>query len=75
MQRFLAGARLFTGDRMLDQHGVWIDGDRIAGVLPVAGAPVGTPARQLPADTLLVPGFIDVQVNGAGGGRFQDVHR
>ncbi len=72
MRRFLSGARLFTGDRMLDEHGIWIDGDRIAGVQPVADAPAGTRARELPADTLLVPGFVDVQVNGAGGVLFND---
>ncbi len=30
-------------------------------------APAGLPARQLPAGSLLAPGFIDVQVNGGGG--------
>ncbi|HMG53938.1 MAG TPA: N-acetylglucosamine-6-phosphate deacetylase [Kofleriaceae bacterium] len=68
----LLGARVFTGDRIVDGHAVLLDGARIAAVLPVADAPGDAPVRRLPADTLLVPGFIDAQVNGAGGVLFND---
>jgi len=68
----LLGARVFTGDRIVDGHAVLLDGARIAAVLPVAEAPGDAPVRRLPADTLLVPGFIDAQVNGAGGVLFND---
>ena len=72
MRRLLTGARLFTGDRVIDGHAVVIDGERIAAVVPVADAPADARPRHLPADTLLVPGFLDVQVNGAGGVLFND---
>ncbi|HMG20096.1 MAG TPA: N-acetylglucosamine-6-phosphate deacetylase [Kofleriaceae bacterium] len=68
----LLGARVFTGDRIVDGHAVLLDGARIAAVLPVADAPGDAAVRRLPADTLLVPGFIDAQVNGAGGVLFND---
>lgn len=72
MRRVLAGGRVFTGDHTLDGHAVVIEGERIAAVVPVADAPPDAPRRLLPADTLLVPGFLDVQVNGAGGVLFND---
>ncbi len=73
MRRLLAGARVFTGDRIVDGHVVLLDGDRVAAVLPAGDAPSDAPpARRLPADSLLVPGFIDVQINGAGGVLFND---
>lgn len=73
MSRALVG-RVFDGERILDEHAVRIDGDRIASVEPAAHAPPGTldNALRLPADALLVPGFIDVQINGAGGALFND---
>jgi N-acetylglucosamine-6-phosphate deacetylase len=72
MRQLLAGARLFTGDRMVDGHAVLTEGGRITAVLPVADAPADVRPRRLPADALLVPGFLDVQVNGAGGVLFND---
>jgi N-acetylglucosamine-6-phosphate deacetylase len=72
MRRVLAGARLFTGDRIVDGHAVVIDGDRIAAVAPLADAPGDARTLRLPADSLLVPGFLDLQVNGAGGMLFND---
>jgi len=72
MRRLLAGARVFTGDRIVDGHTVVLEGDRVAAVLPAGDAPSDARARRLPADSLLVPGFIDVQINGAGGVLFND---
>ena len=39
MRQLLAGARLFTGDRIVAGHAVLVDGERIAAVLPLAQAP------------------------------------
>jgi N-acetylglucosamine-6-phosphate deacetylase len=72
MRRVLAGPRLFTGDRIVEGHAVVIEGDRIAAVIPAADAPADAHHHRLPADALLVPGFVDVQVNGAGGVLFND---
>jgi N-acetylglucosamine-6-phosphate deacetylase len=72
MRRVLTGARVFTGDRIVDGHAIITDGPRITAVVPVAEAPADPPPRRLPADTLLVPGFVDLQVNGAGGVLFND---
>ena len=62
----LTGARLFTGERFLDGHAVLVEGRRIQAVLPAASLP----RDQLRCDLgsgLLMPGFIDAQVNGGGG--------
>jgi N-acetylglucosamine-6-phosphate deacetylase len=72
MRQLLAGARVFTGDRMLDGHAVLIEGESIAAVMPEEAAPGEVRLRRLPRDALLVPGFVDVQVNGGGGVLFND---
>jgi N-acetylglucosamine-6-phosphate deacetylase len=59
--RSLAGARIFDGTAFLDAEAVVLDGDRIAGT----GAAAGAVTRL--AGGVLLPGLIDLQVNGAGG--------
>ncbi|WP_158045267.1 N-acetylglucosamine-6-phosphate deacetylase [Skermanella pratensis] len=67
MGQFLVGSRLFTGDLILEGHGIALDGGRITGVMPEADVPAEADIVRLPAGSLLAPGFIDVQANGAGG--------
>ncbi len=68
---FLTGALLLADGAWLPQHGVLIEGGRIAALLPETAQPAATRVA-LPAGTLLSPGLIDVQVNGGGGHLFND---
>lgn len=63
MQEVLAATRIFDGQRILSGHAVVVEGQRITALLPLAEAP--KPTRLL--DGLLVPAFLDLQVNGGGG--------
>jgi N-acetylglucosamine-6-phosphate deacetylase len=65
--RVVVGARLFTGDAMLDSHGIVIEGERIANLVPDHALPASAAVTRMPEGSLLAPGFIDVQANGAGG--------
>jgi N-acetylglucosamine-6-phosphate deacetylase len=66
----LSGARIFDGEKFLDDHALVVEGERIAAVVPYAERPHGA-ARDL-AGGLLAPGYIDVQVNGGGGVLFNE---
>jgi N-acetylglucosamine-6-phosphate deacetylase len=66
----LTGVRIFDGESFLDDHAVVVEGERIAAIVPHAERPHGT-TRDL-GGGLLVPGYIDVQVNGGGGVLFND---
>ena len=62
----LTGARLFDGERFLDDAALVIEGPRIVAVTSHAERPQGVETRDL-GGGLIAPGFIDVQVNGGGG--------
>jgi N-acetylglucosamine-6-phosphate deacetylase len=67
----LTGARVFDGESVRGDLAVVIDDDRIAGVVSVKKLASGIERRNL-SGGLLVPGFIDVQVNGGGGALLND---
>ena len=67
----LVGARIFDGERFLDDHAVIVDGARIAGVTPYAERLRGGGDVDL-GGGILAPGFVDVQVNGGGGALMND---
>src|SRR5690349_18377482 len=71
MQSVLVNGRILTPQGIVDGKAVVIRDGRIAALL----APADTPADAAPHDLdggLLVPGFIDTQVNGGGGVLFND---
>ncbi len=66
----LTGARVFDGTHMLEGHAVVIENGRIAALPQERDLGAGFKRRAVTG--LLVPGFIDVQVNGGGGVMFND---
>ncbi|WP_426011004.1 N-acetylglucosamine-6-phosphate deacetylase [Caulobacter sp. DWR2-3-1b2] len=71
MQLVLVNGRILTEDGIVDGNAVTIRDGRIEGVLDSADTPVGVTRHDLDGG-LLVPGFIDTQVNGGGGVLFND---
>lgn len=67
----LAGARVFDGESIRGGLAVVVESGRIAEVVPEKKLSVGVERRAL-GGGLLVPGFIDVQVNGGGGALLND---
>jgi len=68
--QFLHGCDVLTPEGRRAGLGVLIEAGRIAAVLP---ADYAAAARvPLPPETLLAPGFVDIQVNGGGGILFND---
>jgi N-acetylglucosamine-6-phosphate deacetylase len=68
----IAASRVFDGARMHQDCAVVIEGARIAAVVPTRDLPAGLGVRKLAGGSWLVPGFIDVQVNGGGDVLFND---
>jgi N-acetylglucosamine-6-phosphate deacetylase len=65
----LAGARIFDGAAWHDGKALLVEDGHIAGIGPV---PTGAPVVHLDGG-MLVPGFIDLQVNGGGGALLNEV--
>lgn len=61
-----AGARIFDGDRWHDGATVLVRDGAVVGIARQADLPADAVVQQLDGG-MLVPGFIDVQVNGGGG--------
>ncbi len=62
--------RVLTPDGFEEHRAVLIEGGTIMDVLPASDCPASARRRQL--DGHLLPGFIDLQVNGGGGILFND---
>ena len=60
------GARLFDGERFLDDRALVVEGGEIRAVVDVAERPHGAHSIDL-GGGVLAPGFIDWQINGGGG--------
>jgi N-acetylglucosamine-6-phosphate deacetylase len=71
MAMALKAKRIFTGDRLLIDHAVIISGKIIEDVVPTNENWHGLEVIDL-GDSILAPGFIDVQVNGGGGVNLND---
>lgn len=61
----LVGARIVLADRVVEDQALLLAGDRILGLAPRGGLPENCRVEQIDGGWLL-PGFIDVQVNGGG---------
>jgi N-acetylglucosamine-6-phosphate deacetylase len=68
----LINGRVLTPEGWVDDHAVLLDGARIAAVLPASDPRVRDAQTHDLAGATLLPGFIDVQVNGGGGVLFND---
>lgn len=66
-RRILRGARIFTGDRVLDGAALLLGEGRVLDIVEDHAPVPGALSRTLAAGSWLAPGFIDIQVNGGGG--------
>ena len=72
MARALVNARVLVDEGFVDGRAVLLEGERIAAVVPESDARVGYAERHDLGGAMLVPGFVDTQVNGGGGVLFND---
>jgi N-acetylglucosamine-6-phosphate deacetylase len=67
----LVNGRVLTEAGVVDGKAVLVENGVVAGIVDARAVPAGARVRDL-AGGLLVPGFIDTQVNGGGGVLFND---
>lgn len=67
----ITASRIFDGHTFHEGAALLVDNGRVKAVLARADLPAGI-VRQDAGDTLIAPGFIDLQVNGGGGVLFNN---
>lgn len=72
MKKAIVNATVFNGEDLFEDHAVVIDGKIIDDVLPRQDLAADIAIERDLQGGLLVPGFIDIQVNGGGGVLFND---
>jgi N-acetylglucosamine-6-phosphate deacetylase len=72
MRTALVNGRILAGDRIVENQVVLLSGARIEALTPYGDASYREAAQVDLQGNLLLPGFIDVQVNGGGGVLFND---
>jgi N-acetylglucosamine-6-phosphate deacetylase len=71
MRKVFFGARLFDGERMIDDRAVSVEDGEIVDIASYAQRPSGAEIHDL-GGGVLAPGLVDWQVNGGGGVLFND---
>jgi N-acetylglucosamine-6-phosphate deacetylase len=71
-RRALLNARVLLDEGFVAGRAVIVEGERIAAIVPEGDARVGSAQRHDLGGAMLVPGFLDTQVNGGGGVLFND---
>ena len=61
----IAAPRVFDGERLLSGGVVQVEDDRVVAIDD--DIPDDVPVYRLPPESILAPGFVDLQVNGGGG--------
>jgi N-acetylglucosamine-6-phosphate deacetylase len=64
-------ARILAGGKWHDDHALIVEDDKVASIVPANDLASSIPVEQLTGGMLL-PGFVDTQVNGGGGILFND---
>ncbi|ACH65421.1 N-acetylglucosamine-6-phosphate deacetylase [Aliivibrio fischeri MJ11] len=67
----LTNCKVYTGNDVLTDHSVIINGTEIEAVCPTSELPAGIELKDLDG-AILSPGFIDLQLNGCGGVMLND---
>lgn len=70
MTTALVNARVLTDEGFVTGQAVLLEGDRISAILPANDGRCRAADRRDLAGQMLLPGFIDTQVNGGGGALF-----
>lgn len=70
--QIITNGQIFTGDSVLHDHAVVIADGRVADIVPHYAIPTAASQLYDLQGGVLVPGFIDLQVNGGGGVLFNN---